>query len=334
MAFQIPYQVTHITDAEKGGKYHCLGCNKDMVARRGNRKRHHFAHKAEHGECNPDNALHETAKAAICQGFLTAQEDSEPYLLQFPCERCGKAISTNIAVSGAGIATERTAVDGTRSDLVATKEDGKSPRVIIEIVVYHDLEAETASRYRESGVPVIKVKPTWETVDEMRKKTLADDTLNISQQKCRPCREWTEYIEKKLRAAITPKEEDDIELVPITRDKYDARLRWDTRRQVNENAQRLARIGFRQQPSRPTLFRIKIEEWTIYGDLDSTDVVRIWEADCSPGLYAFPEHPKPPKCRECVLEIVRTILEENGIEARRYFLDSEAHNHRWWSEEC
>ena len=56
-------------------------------------------------------------------------------------------------------------------------------------------------------------------------------------------------------------------------------------------------IGFGQQPKRPTLFRVKVDGWTVYADLDSTEVMKIWEVDCAPGLYAFPEHAKPPKCR-------------------------------------
>ena len=49
--------------------------------------------------------------------------------------------------------------------------------------------------------------------------------------------------------------------------------------------------------------------------------------DCAPGLYAFPEDTKPPRCRECVLDTVREILEQNGVEIRRYFMDHGAHNY-------
>ena len=294
MAYQRPYRVAHITQAEKGKTYLCLGCGQEMIPRKGTMKRHHFAHKAGTERCDPDTALHETAKAAICQGFLTAQEGGTSYLLKFSCARCGEPIPTNAALPGASIATERAAVDGTRSDLVITKEDGKSPRIIIEIVVHHDLEMETENRYLKSGIPVIKVKPTWETVDELRNEVHGDETINITQRTCRPCREWIGNIEKKLRAATTPRDEKEIKLVPITQDRYDAHLRPDTRRRVNENARRLVMIGFGQQPKRPTLFRVKVDGWTVYADLDSTEVMKIWEVDCAPGLYAFPEHAKPP----------------------------------------
>ena len=47
-------------------------------------------------------------------------------------------------------------------------------------------------------------------------------------------------------------------------------------------------IGFGQQPKRPTLFRVKVDGWTVYADLDSTEVMKIWEVDCARGLYCLP----------------------------------------------
>ena len=158
LAYQPIFDVIHVNDAERGNRYLCLGCDQEMIPRKGRIKKHHFAHKADLEQCNPDNALHETAKAAICQGFLTALEDYKSYPVKFPCDRCRKPIPVNVAVEGAGIATERTAIKGTRSDLVITKDDGRSPRVIIEIVVHHDLDVDTEEKYKGSGIAVIKIR--------------------------------------------------------------------------------------------------------------------------------------------------------------------------------
>ena len=335
MAYQPPYQAAHISQAEKGQRYLCLGCAEEMIPRKGKIKRHHFAHKAGMERCDPDNALHETAKAAICQGFLRAQENGDEYSVSFPCGICDETLKVNIALAGASIATERAAVQGTRSDLVITKEDGRSPRIIIEIVVHHDIEEATEKRYRDSGLPAVRVRPTWENVDELRQEIQVSEILNLSNRMCRQCREnqreqdeWYQGIEQKIRTKIAPVKTDRPKLETIKQDKFGSFLRFDTRRMVNENAKKLVGIGFGQRPSRPTLFNVRAEKWSIFADLDSTDVMRIWEVDCAPGLYAFPQDTKPPECRECVLEIVRRILEENGIEVRRYFLDSRGHNHR------
>ena len=340
MAYHEPYQVTHISQAEKGQKYLCLSCDDEMIPRKGKIKRHHFAHKAGMERCDPDNALHETAKAAICQGFLTAREHGGEYSVSYPCEICGTALKVDMALEGAGIATERAVIEGTRSDLVISKEDGRTPRIIIEIVVHHDIEEGTEKRYRDAGIPVAKVRPTWENVDGLRKEIEVSKVLNLPNQMCRQCRqnqrnqvEWHGGIEKKVRAKIGPVRTDRPRLETIRQDKFGSFLRLDTRRMVNENARKLSEIGFEQRPTRPTLFNARVEKWSIFADLDSTDVMRIWEVDCAPGLYAFPQDAEPPECRECVLEIVRTILEENGIAVRRYFMDPGGHNHQLGSRE-
>ncbi len=334
MAYQSPYQVAHISQAEKGQRYLCLGCDDEMIPREGKIKRHHFAHKAGMERCDPDNALHETAKAAICQGFLTAQEHGDAYSVSFPCERCDIVLKVNIALEGASIATERAVVQGTRSDLVVSREDGSSPRIIIEIVVHHDIEEGTEKRYRDAEIPVARVRPTWESVDEPRNEIEVSKVLNLPNQMCRQCKEsqrkqdeWRGGIEQKVRAKIGPVKTDRPRLETIRQDKFGSFLRLDTRRMVNENARKLSGIGFEQRPTRPTLFNARVEKWSIFADLDSTDVRRIWEVDCAPGLYAFPQDAKPSECRECVLEIVRTILKENGIEVRRYFMDPGGHDH-------
>ena len=62
-----------IRDAESGVAYWCFGCEAAMTARRGQQRAWHFAHKPPTSGCaDPDRALHETAKALIVQGFLTA----------------------------------------------------------------------------------------------------------------------------------------------------------------------------------------------------------------------------------------------------------------------
>ena len=220
----------------------------------------------------------------------------------------------------------------TRSDLAVSQKDGKSPRVIIEIVVTHDVEEATEEKYRDCGIPVVKIRPTWETVDALLQEALGEETLNIQNGMCQPCGNWTKDIKRKLKAAIAPVKEREIRLAPINSDKFDARLRADTRRVVNGNARKLAWVGFQQQSRRPTLFKVPVDGWQIYADLDSTDVMRIWDVDCAPGLYAFPENAKPPKCRECVLEITGEILAENEIQLRRYFEDYRMHSH-WKASE-
>ena len=133
MAYQPVFEVTHIGDAQRGARYLCLRCEAEMIPRLGQIKRHHFAHKAGQEQCNPDNALHETAKAAICQGFLSAVQMGREYFVRFPCSRCHDPIGVNVASEGAAIATERSVVQGTRSDPIITMGQKQQKRTWFDL---------------------------------------------------------------------------------------------------------------------------------------------------------------------------------------------------------
>ena len=61
---------------------------------------------------------------------------------------------------------ERVAIPGTRSDVVLEHGDGRL--VIVEVVVTHDLEEETARAYRHAGVPFVRLWPSWESAKRLR----------------------------------------------------------------------------------------------------------------------------------------------------------------------
>lgn len=64
IAYPLAYsnnQITSIKDAKHGTPYYCIECKNPMIPKMGKIKIHHFSHKYL-GDCNPNNALHETAK--------------------------------------------------------------------------------------------------------------------------------------------------------------------------------------------------------------------------------------------------------------------------------
>lgn len=199
VAYVLPYEAVHIEDAKRGRPHFCFGCDREMVIRRGDIRRPHFAHKAGFVQCKKDNTLHEAAKAFICQGFHCAVATGEEYQVGYPCKRCQTPISVNVAIGGASIGSERTVVKGTRSDLVVFQPDG-SPRIIIEVVVTHDLESDTKQRYEEANYPVVMVKPSWETLPDLRRAAIGSRILNIKGDKHRYCNDCRN-IQKKEAAA-------------------------------------------------------------------------------------------------------------------------------------
>ena len=108
-----------IQDAESGVAYKCFGCEAPMMAKRGQQRAWHFAHKPPTSGCaDPDRALHETAKALVVQGLTDAQANGTEYRVGFACQVCTKALSWNIARPDTSIAVERSIIEGTRSDIV------------------------------------------------------------------------------------------------------------------------------------------------------------------------------------------------------------------------
>ena len=352
LAYRQPFSVVKIEAAEKGYAYFCLGCNELMVARKGLVNKHHYAHKSSLPICNSSNALHEAAKAAIVQGFLEATDSGTEYCVSFPCDDCRGPIPVNVARDERSIAEEVQAVPGTRSDLVVFRKEGQ-PHCILEVVVTHDIEAQTKERYREAGVPVVKIEPTWESLTELlvgangsallkandrpyicptcRERRQQEEKLRRKEEQLqeeerrqeKQCREGARKILKPLERRRKPGEFPKPTTI-ITMDKFGSYLRSHTKQTLNRHAITIVSMGFQQQASRPTLFRYQSEGWNIHADLDSTDVMRIWEVDCEPAIYAFPPK-QTTQCRECILERLQKIMQHHQLRARRYFEDTTGH---------
>ena len=189
VAYARPHEAVHIKDAQRERPHFCFGCHREMVIRRGPIRRWHFAHKAGFVQCEGDKTLHEAAKAFIYRGFLRAVATGVEYQVGYPCESCKTPISVNVAIEGASIASERIVVEGTRSDLAIFQPDG-SPRIIIEIVVTHDLEGDTKQRYDEANYPVVTVEPSWDTLLALGRSALGSRILNVKDEHryCGDCR--------------------------------------------------------------------------------------------------------------------------------------------------
>ena len=65
--------------------------------------------------------------------------------------------------------------------------------------------------------------------------------------------------------------------------------------------------------------------WEVYADLDSTEIMKIWEVGCVPALYAARRGKGSLFCRECLLEAVALRLDYFRVDYRRYFEDREGH---------
>ena len=283
-------RAVHIREALKGHPYQCFGCSAPMVTRQGTKRQWHFAHKPPFERCtDPDKALHDTAKTVIMQGFSDALKQQGEYLLGCPCEECGIRVSRNIAIPGANIEAEKTLVAGTRSDLVVNQPAKDS--VIVEIVVTHDLEPETLESYEEAGVPVLKVRPAWDTVAELGSRIITDDTLNVPPVLCAVCKDAAErqrqqqeaarrHADSMLRRLNERKRSNPTKLPfrPWTHDHFGRPMFPHIRKRVYASAIVLTELGFAQAQGKPWLFLFRLPNGgVIFANFGSTEDVPIWE---------------------------------------------------------
>ena len=260
-----------------------------MVARHGVKRQWHFAHKPPFERCaDPDKALHDTATAMIVRGFYDALDHQSEYLLGCPCAECGRTVSRNIAVPGSSVETEESVVVGTRSDLVVG-QTGRGP-VVIEIVVTHDLEPEAHEAYTESAVPVLKVRPTWDTLTQLESGVITDETLNVPSVRCAQCknaeqrnRREQEMVRRRTDSMLQrmnerrPTDPGSPLFRPWTHDKFGRPMFPHIRRKVYVNAIILTELGFVQTQRSPWLLVFGLSGGVFFANFGSTDEVAIWE---------------------------------------------------------
>ena len=250
-------------EALKGRPYECFGCSVPMVARQGAKRRWHFAHKPPFERCaDPDKALHDSATAMIIRGFCDAVDQQREYRLGCPCGACGRTVSRNVAVPGASIEAEKSIVAGTRSDLVIAQTD-RGP-VVIEVVVTHDLEQEVQEAYQESGIPVLRVHPAWDSLAQLEAGVITDDTLNVPALRCSECknveqrhRPERDKIRRRADSMLRrmngrrPTPPGTLPFRAWTHDKFGRPMFTDVRRRVYVNAIILSELGFVQAQKSP-----------------------------------------------------------------------------------
>ena len=170
-------------------------------------------------------------------------------------------------------------------------QTGRDP-VAIEVVVTHDLEQETHEAYIQSGVPVLKVRPTWDTVAELESGVITDDTLNVPPIQCAACRKEDEdrrREEERIRGLVDSMLQRmdlrqqataaNLPFTPWTHDKFGQPMFPHIRQQVYSNAIILTELGFAQakDKDRPWVFWFRLPSGTVFANFGSTKEVPIWK---------------------------------------------------------
>lgn len=153
------------SEARRGQRYRCPGCSADVVVRRGEHRRPHFAHRGGDG-CSAESTLHRAAKHRLLQVIEEWKRAAGPrpcISRSCPDYRCDGGVVQDLPDDLTHAAAEVRLDDGTIADIVLFR--GQMPAAAIEIVVTHRVGDDKASRmtlpWVELSAEEVLDRPYW-----------------------------------------------------------------------------------------------------------------------------------------------------------------------------
>lgn len=158
--FKIPYgerdgELLHISAVERGRKCECrcAVCHAPLVARKGKKLRHHFAHDPG-ANCSEETVLHHLGKLIVHRRIVRAIEAGTPLQVTWPCEDCGDRHEGNLVKLAHGASMELS-LGVCRPDATILRRDG-TPVAMVEIVVSHRPDQNVLAYAAEKGVKLVE----------------------------------------------------------------------------------------------------------------------------------------------------------------------------------
>ena len=153
----------HIQNAHSETSYKCPSCGKLMIQRKGQKRRWHFAHKAD-AQCNYETYLHKIAKTRIRQTFLNSDKFliiyNAKHICNAPCpleleEKCDCDKEKQFDLrQWYDVCEEESEINGFVADLLfKSSQSPNRPPLLIEIAVTHKCTQEKI----QSGLRIIEI---------------------------------------------------------------------------------------------------------------------------------------------------------------------------------
>lgn len=158
-AIKIPYaerdgNLIHISQVDSGLACGCICpvCHTPVIARKGAKRRHHFAHQPG-AVCNAETVLHYIAKNLIYQKLTQALKNGSELPISWKCKFCSDRHCLNLLKDVSHIDPEKD-LGECQPDLTLFNS-GEMPTAIIEIVVSHPPEENVITFGNRKNIPVI-----------------------------------------------------------------------------------------------------------------------------------------------------------------------------------
>lgn len=161
--------VVHVSQAEKGISYFCANpnCNSQMVFKKGKIRTPHFAHKHKDFDHEGESILHYNTKILLFDYIKKFISSNDPLYIQFECD-CSQIHGIDILDGVDDVYMEKNVNGIYRPDIALSLED--EIKMVIEVVVTHDIEPEATTYLKNHNIPYIKVLVTQELYAQILKK--------------------------------------------------------------------------------------------------------------------------------------------------------------------
>lgn len=209
---KIPYAVSngrlvHISEVASGLSRECvcLECHAPLIARKGQKVRHHFAHYRP-TKCQPETVVHRIAKRLMAERIETALAGHEELPIQWVCAHCDDTHAGNLLKRANSIHVER-GFGSCRPDLTVCGRSGK-PTAFIEIVVTHPPDESVRNICR---LQAIELSEYHVTTDEDLERIADSSPLVITRGsycpslRCSKCQKRLGYEKLHLVAGQCPR---------------------------------------------------------------------------------------------------------------------------------
>ena len=136
----------------------CIECGGRLIARKGQKTTHHFAHHTSERRCDGESLLHSLGKRLVAQRIAAAIGARRAVAVVWKCERCYLEHEADLAQGATRIAVEhtiRTAGGAIRPDVTVFGLSG-APRALIEVTVTHEPEQPVHDFALKNGVAVVE----------------------------------------------------------------------------------------------------------------------------------------------------------------------------------
>ena len=199
-SLKIPYadldgELVHISQVKRGlaCRCVCVECGARLVAKKGEKTRHHFAHHTLNRNCDGETLLHKLGKRLLADRIESAIVNGEPLPVTWECGRCYREHEDDL-VKGAGIVEIEQAIDIENGkiipDVTVVGLSGK-PQTFVEVIVTHEPEQPVYDYAKANNVAVVEIRlkseDDLEVLGEVDRLKPSKATLPCLTPSCRKC---------------------------------------------------------------------------------------------------------------------------------------------------